>query len=44
MTQQKSTLIATLARLTGRAADDLQEMTENAIEAAINEVLEDMRS
>lgn len=41
--QYKSMLIATLARLIGRPAEDLQHMTTDAVEAEINRVLEGMR-
>lgn len=41
--QQKTVLLATLARLIGCPAEDLQEMTTEAAEAEINRVLENMK-
>lgn len=41
--QYRSLLIATLARLIGCPAEDLQDMTAEAAETEINRILEDMR-
>lgn len=40
--QHKDMLTATLARLSGRPAEELQQMTMEAITAEINRILEDM--